>query len=280
MQVKQTIAAHSGDLEAAEAACAELMVVDDSTPSPVPYSSAQKAAKRRKRGHDDDQLLQSLQMRVHESGELLQVLAQPQPITATVAFANYMCDSLLSMSKRKFRKARSRFTAILSELLEEESDEEEPPIVHTVPAPASVRTSIAPATYQPPPHMWRHKAPAASVWGSQTTDYVDPYMQQPLQPQYQQQQPQCQQMMPPPPQHWFQLPPPLTTQQPSSASASAAFGSADQVLNQSPSAFDTSGQSMYNISGLSGMLNLSSGPDAASSPSGELKTPPPPEKNN
>jgi len=247
-------------------------VGEDSTPSPVPYSSAQKAAKRRKRGHDDDQLLQSLQMRVHESGELLQVLAQPQPITATVAFANYMRDSLLSMSKRKFRKARSRFTPILSELLDEESDEEEPPIVHTVPAPASVRTSRAPATYQPPRHMWRHKAPAASAWGSQATVYVDPFMQQPLQPQ-------CQQMMPPPPQHGFQLPPPLTTQQPSSASASAAFGSADQV-HQSPSAFDTSSQSIFNISGLSGMLNLSSDPISASTPSGELKTPPPPEKNN
>ena len=180
MQVKETIAAHSGDLEAAEAACAELMVGDDSTPSPVPYSSSQGKGKR---GQDDDQLLQSLQKRVHESEELLKVLAQPQPITATVAFANYMRDSLLSMSKRKFRKARSRFTQIPSELLDEESDEEEPPIVHTVPAPASVRTSIAPATYQPPRHMWGHKAPAASAWGSQTTVYVDPYMQQPLQPQ-------------------------------------------------------------------------------------------------
>jgi len=248
LQVKETIAAHSGDLEAAEAACAELVVDDDSTPSPVPSSSSQGKGKR---GQDDDQLLQSLQKRVHESGELLKGVAQPQPITANAAFANYVRDSLVSMSKRKFRKARSRINTILSELIDEESDEEEPPIVPTFPAPASVRPSSAPATstptasemYQPPPHMWRHKAPAASVWGSQTTDYVDPYMQQPLQPQYQQQQPQYQRMMPPPPQHGFQ-PPPQITQQPSSASASAAIGSADQVLNQSPSAFDTSGQSL------------------------------------
>ena len=285
MQVKETIAAHSGDLEAAEAACAELVVDDDSIPSPVPSSSSQGKGKR---GQDDDQLLQSLQKRVHESGELLKGVAQPQPITANAAFANYVRDSLVSMSKRKFRKARSRFNTILSELIDEESDEEEPPRVPTFPAPASVRTSLAPATYsptasgmyQPPRHMWRPKALAVSVWGSQTTVYVDPYMQQPLQPQYQQQQPQYQRMMPPPPQHGFQLLPPLITQQPSSASASAAIGSADQVPNQNPSAFDTSGQSMFNISGLSGMLNLSSGPDAASSPSGKLKTPPPPEKNN
>uniref|UniRef100_UPI0035901DB8 uncharacterized protein n=1 Tax=Myxine glutinosa TaxID=7769 RepID=UPI0035901DB8 len=66
--VKETIAAHSGDLEAAEAACAEIVVDDDSTPSPVPSSSSQGKGKR---GQDDDQLLQSLQKRVHESGELL-----------------------------------------------------------------------------------------------------------------------------------------------------------------------------------------------------------------
>uniref|UniRef100_UPI00358F1563 casein kinase I-like isoform X2 n=1 Tax=Myxine glutinosa TaxID=7769 RepID=UPI00358F1563 len=121
-----------------------------------------------KRGQDDDQLLQSLQKRVHKSGELLKGLAQPQPITATAAYTNYVRDSLVSMSKRKFRKARSRINTILSELIDEESDEEEPPIVPTFPAPASVRPGSAPATYtptasemyQPPPHMSPHKAPA------------------------------------------------------------------------------------------------------------------------
>jgi len=181
-----------------------------------------------------------------------------------------MRDCLLSMSMRKFRKARSRFTAILSEVLDEDSDDKEPRIVRTVSAPASVRGK-APATYQPPCHMWRHKAPAASAWGVETSVHVDPDMQQP----------QSEQMMPPPPQHGFQLPPPVITQQPSfaSASASAAIGSADQLPNQSPSAFDTSGHSIFNISGLSGMLNLSSDPISASTPSGELKTPPPPEHN-
>lgn len=276
--MKATIATHSGDLDAAEAACADIVVDDDSTPSTVPSSSSQRKGKR---GQDDDQLLQSLQKRMHESGELLKSLAQPQTITATAAFANYVRDSLVSMSKRKFREARSRINTILSDLMDEESDEEQPHL--TFPAPASVRprsatatyTSMASEMYQPPPHMWRRKAPAASVWGSQTADYVDQYMQQ---PQYQQQQPQYQRMMPPPPQHGFQ---PLhqITQQSSSAFVSAALGSAGRVLNQSPSALDTTSQSLSNMSGLSGVLNLSSGLLAASSPSRELNTPPPPENN-
>ncbi|XP_054629864.1 uncharacterized protein LOC129179970 isoform X2 [Dunckerocampus dactyliophorus] len=117
--VKATIAAHSGDLEAAEAACADIVVDDDSTPSPVPSASSQGKGKR---GQDDDPLLQSPQKRLHESGEILKGLTQPQPITATAAFANYVRDSLVSMSQRKFRKARSRINAILSELMDEESD--------------------------------------------------------------------------------------------------------------------------------------------------------------
>ena len=134
MQVKETIAAHSRDLEAA---CADLMVGEDkdNTSSAVPKLSSQAKGKR---GHDDDQFLQSLQKRVLDSGELLKVLVQPQPITATVAFANYLRDCLLSMSMRKFRKARSRFTAILSELLDEDSDDEEPHIPRAVSAPVSV----------------------------------------------------------------------------------------------------------------------------------------------
>ena len=178
---------------------------------------------------------------MQESGELLKGLAQPQPITATAAFANYVSDSLVSMCKRKFRKARSSINTILSELMDEESDEEEPPRVPTSSVPASVRPNSAPATYTPtasemyqtPPHMWRHKAPAQSVWGSQTADYVDQYMQQPLQPQYQEQQPQYQRMMPPPSQHGFQPPP----QQPSPASVSAG-----QAL--SSGALDTSSESL------------------------------------
>ncbi|KAJ3584092.1 hypothetical protein NHX12_014588 [Muraenolepis orangiensis] len=107
--VKTTIAAHSGDIEAAEAACADIVVDGDSTPS---TSSQHKG----KRGQDDDQLLQSLQKRVHESGELLKRLAQPQP------------NSFLRLpepgqhSPVQVRNGRSRINTILSELMDEESD--------------------------------------------------------------------------------------------------------------------------------------------------------------
>ena len=151
-------------------------------------------------------------------------------------------------------------------------------IPRAVSAPVSVR-SKAPTTYQPPLRMWTNEAPVASAWGVETSVHVDSDMQQS----------QSRQMMLPPPPHGFQLPPPVITQRPSfasasaytSASASAALGSADELLNQSPSAFDTSGhgQSILNISGLSAMLNLSSDLIGASMPSGELKTPPPPEHN-
>ncbi|KAJ3597124.1 hypothetical protein NHX12_003524 [Muraenolepis orangiensis] len=128
--VNTTIAAHSGDLEAA---CTDIVVDDDGTPSTASSSSSQGKGQR---GRDDDQLLRSLQKRVQESGDLLRGLAQPQPITATAAFANYVRDSLVSMPRRKFRKARSRINTILSELMEE-SDEEVP----TFPAPASMQIS-------------------------------------------------------------------------------------------------------------------------------------------
>lgn len=270
MQVKATIEAHSGNLEDAESACADI-IDDDSTMNTAKVFSQRKG----KRGQNDE-LLHTLQNRVHESGELLKGLAQPQPITAATAFANYVRDSLISMSTRKFRKARSRIHTILGELMDEESDEdeEETPKAPTTNAPA--RTSSASGTYiptasemyQPPPHMWRFKPPPASVWGSQTADYVNQYMQQPMQTHCQQQQPQYHQMMPPPAQ---------SKQQPNSVSA--AMGSASQVLNQSPSTLDTSGQSLGNMSGLSGLFNLSGGLDVARSSTGELNTPPPPEKN-
>ncbi|XP_046576392.1 uncharacterized protein LOC124284349 [Haliotis rubra] len=109
-----------GDLEATHA---DMVVVDHSMPSTVPSSCSQHLGKH---SQDNDQLLQSLQKRVHDSGELIKRLTQPQPITVTIAFANYVRDSLVSMCKDKFRKARSGINTILTELMDEESDEEEP----------------------------------------------------------------------------------------------------------------------------------------------------------
>lgn len=237
MQVKATILAHRGNLEAAEEACADLPAENGS-----PYPGSSSSSQRKGRcGQEEDDILLSLQKRVKESGELLQALANPrESITETAAFANYVRDSLITMPKRKFKKARTQINAILTHLMSEDSDEE----VHTirtnaVPASGVVQHPSAPPTAstsyktpwelcQPPPHMWTRQPPAASVWGSQTADYVHQYLQQPLEPQVQQKQ--------------------------------------SQDTQQSPSGTATSSHSFGNLSGLSAVLDLS-GLDGRSSPS-------------
>ena len=146
MQVKETIAAHSGDLEAAEAACADMMALQERSSSPVPHPYPSSQAKG-KRGHDDDELFQSLQKRVHESGELLKGLAQPQPVTANVAYANYMRDILVCMSRTKFRKARSGINGILNVLLDEDSDPDEAPTAYAFPTRAPMPSTAANENY-------------------------------------------------------------------------------------------------------------------------------------
>ena len=66
-----------------------------SSPVPHPYPSSQAKGKR---GHDDDDLLQSLQKRVDESGELLKGIAQHHPMAANVTYANYLRDSVVHVT--------------------------------------------------------------------------------------------------------------------------------------------------------------------------------------
>ncbi|XP_071511360.1 uncharacterized protein [Diadema antillarum] len=120
--MKATTAAHSRDhetakatetaraTEATKATEAAIVIDDDSMPPSVPSSSSQPTDRH---GQEDDPLLQSLQKKVTEFEELFKSLSQPQPISAAATFANYVRDSLLGMSKRKFRKARSRINIIL-----------------------------------------------------------------------------------------------------------------------------------------------------------------------
>ena len=211
--MKATIQQHRGDLDAAETACADMEIgLDELTPTPssTPTSS-------RKRPQDPDSaLLESLQKRVGESGTILKDLskAQQQPITARTAFANYVKDSLLTMSKAKYKKARSTINRLLSDLMDEDSHDDiasamgAPPIPATQqashsqpPRPSSTPSfgsfgSSAPSTseqYQPPPHMWRNVPPASSVWGSQSMEYREQYHQpHPQQPAQQTQQQQHQ----------------------------------------------------------------------------------------
>lgn len=261
--VRETIAAHSGDLDDAEAACVDMEVEDPADPRP-------STSQRKSKPAEDKDLIQSLQKSVQQSGEILKNLTAPQKVTSNEAFANYVRDSLVTMSKDKFKKARTRINRILTELMEEDSDEE--PTFATPHLPAS-RPSSAPAAasmsemYQPPPHMWRHRPPPASTWASQSSEYVYNYLQQPLQ-----QQPV--QYPAPPPQPQYQ--PVTTAVQPRSSVALSTFvASASQVLNPpSSSVLDTS-LNLDNISGLSGLLNVSSTGDSSTPASAEIVTPPP-----
>ena len=279
LQIKATIAEHPGDLAAAEDACTDQQLVQspDPTPEPTPSTSAAtssslpkgKGRGKRAKTDDDDALLSALQKRIDESGAALQDLQarQQQPVTERSTFANYVRDSLLSTSKRKYKTVRVAVNRILSDAREDDSDLEEatalPPTAHPIRMTAQIRPSSAPSSlhaapmssspspsemYQPPPQMWRHQAQAGSVWASQTPDYVDQYMQQPLIQRPQQQQQQQYQL----PRHLQQvrsMPPPTQMpvfqqqqhlQQQSGSSFSVAIGSASQELNQSPTAVDSS----------------------------------------
>ena len=222
LQVKAAIQQQRGDLDAAETACAEMEIgLDERTLPPSSTSSLS-----RKRPQDPDSaLLESLQKRVAESGTILKDLskAQQQPITARTAFANYVRDSPLTISKAKYKKARSTINRLLSNLMDEDSDDDVPSAMGapSIPAtqqprhiqpPQPLRPSSAPSfgpfgslspsaseQYQPPPHMWRYVTPASSVCGSQSMECMKQYHQQPFQHPHQQMiPPLVQQMMPPP----------------------------------------------------------------------------------
>jgi hypothetical protein len=267
----------------------------------------------RKRPQDPDSaLLESLQKRVSESGIILKNLSkdQQQPITARTTFVNYVKDSLLTMSKAKYKQARSTINRLLSDLMEENSDDDIPsamelpiPAIHQAShsqPPHPLRPSSAPSfssfgssaseQYQPPPHMWKNVPPASSVWGSQSTEYMEQYHQQPFQHLHQQ-------MPPPPPLHQImphhQQPRQQTQQQQqqqqrttTSTPVSAALGAAAQVLLDQPSPTQPSpdtafGNSLGNnstLSNFSGFSAIMGSPPGLGSEDGELNTPPQPGK--
>ena len=237
--MKDVIDAHHGNLNAAEAACTDLADYNTRTPS---ISRSKSKIRRNKKGQEDD-ILKSLQKSVHQSGAILKSLSLPQsqPINENTAFGNYVRDSLLTMNKRKFRKVRSAINRVLTQAMDEDSENEEEnprmlpntsPPVNTVITSAHLNPSRS-EMYQPPPNMWRHKPPQASVWASATPGYVQRYMQQPVQPQQLLPLQQEQNMLP-------QKSPDLQqpAQQHGSGSLSAVLGPVSQVLNQSPSFSD------------------------------------------
>ena len=293
-----------GDLDVAETACAGLEIgLDELTPTPscTPSSS-------RKRPQDQDSaLLESLQKRVAESGAILKDLskAQQPPITARTAFANYVKDSLLTMSKSNYKKARSTINRLLTDLMDEDSNDDIASAIVTPPIPATqqacpsqqphpLRPSSAPSfssfdssapvisqQYQPPPHMWRNVPPASSVWGSQSMEYMEQYNHQTFQhPHEQMPRPLLQQIMPRQTQQ--QLQQRTTTPTP----LSAALGYAAQVMRDQPSPTQPSPGTTFehNLPNISSQSNLSGFSAIIGTPTdigyqaGELNTPPRPGK--
>jgi len=204
-----------------------------SSPVPHPDPGAQANGKR---GHDDDDLLQSLQKRVDESGELLKGIAQRHPVAGNVAYANYLRDIVVCMSRTKFRKARSSFNQILTVLLDEDSDPEEAPTAYAFPARPPMPSTIA----------------IEKVQQMQSRD--------------QQKSDQCHSMMLHPSHHVYKRLTPVPVEQPGSASSPASMGSPGPQASCSHSDVETSTQSFSNISGFSTLLNMSSEPIATSTP--------------
>lgn len=191
LQLKATIQEHTGDLEADETACAEMQKGLEE-PTSV-HSSSRKTPR-----DPDNDILESLQKTVAESGSILKDIskAQQQPLTARRTFANYVKDSLLTMSKAKYKKARSTINNLLSELMEDSDDDTcgagtapPPPVpatqqpIHSQPSNTVRQGSSSfgyeqyqPASFDSPP-----------MWGSQSQYYHFQGMPaQQLQPQQQQ----------------------------------------------------------------------------------------------
>ena len=141
--MKATIQQHRGDLDVAKTACADIEIGLDQltrTPSATPSSS-------RKRAQDPESaLFQTLQKRVAESGTILKDLskAHQQAVTAHTAFANCVKDSLLTLSKAKYKKARSTINLLLSDLMDEDSDGSSPHPSNPASHPLSTTSPAAP----------------------------------------------------------------------------------------------------------------------------------------
>ena len=251
--MKATIQKYREDLDTAESVCADLEIGrDEFTPTASPKRST--SCKRPK--DPDRALFESLQKRVAESGSILKDLskAQLQPITSRTSFASYVKDSLLTMSKANFKKARSSINRLLTDLMDEDSDDDDdmPGATGISSIPASQQTthpqkshqmrsssassfssfsSSEPSTseqYQPAPHLWRNVPPASSVWGSQSMEFMEQYHQQPLQHPHQQMPTAHQQIIP---QQKVQQ----CTTTPSDSPVSNVLGYASQVLRDQPS---------------------------------------------
>ncbi|KAI8509464.1 hypothetical protein Bbelb_133120 [Branchiostoma belcheri] len=145
-----------------------------------------------KKRKQDDPTLQTLQDNLIQSGHLLKQLAEPAPLPSRRGnFANFVKDSLLTMSKAKYKVVKPAIWDILRKVdMEDDSsstddgDEPAPPLLSL----ASTATNPARPSSVPPKMTpsGQYQAPPSSLWWSATPHYMEQYRQAPLQRQYQQ----------------------------------------------------------------------------------------------
>jgi len=218
-----------------EEVCANIAEDQQRSSSPVHNPDTATQVKT-KRGHEDEELLLTLRKRVDESGELLKGIGQRHVVAGNVAYANYLREIVVCMSRTKFRKARCSFNQILNVLLDEDSDPDDAPTAYAFPARASIPSSVA----------------------SENVQFV--------QPSDQPNSDRCQDVMLPPSQHVYRQVTPMPVELPGSASSPASMGSPGPQTSSNRGFSDKSKQNESNISGFSTLLNLSSGPIASSTP--------------
>jgi len=218
-----------------EEACANIAEDQQRSSSPVANPDTATQAKT-KRGHEDEDLLLTLRKRVDESGEMLKVVGQRHPVAGNVAYANYLREIIVCMSRTKFRKARRSFNEILAVLLDEDSDPDDAPTVYAFPARATISSRVA----------------LENVRIVQPSDQTN--------------SDRCQALMLPPSQHVNRKVTSMQVELPGSASSPASMGSPGPQTSLSRGFLDKGTQNETNISGFSTLLNLSSEPIASSTP--------------
>ncbi|XP_066288465.1 uncharacterized protein [Branchiostoma lanceolatum] len=134
-------ARQGGDTLAQVAAQADMEEEDEETPSTSrPKNWTTTTTKKHKR--DDNPTLHTPQENLLQSGRLLKQTAEPANISRRVTFANFVRDSLLTMSKPKYKVAKAAIWDILHKLDMDDdsscSDDDE----HHTPSPLFITPSV------------------------------------------------------------------------------------------------------------------------------------------
>ena len=171
MQVRAIIAEQEGDLVAAEAALVEQGRDVDYT-EPMPPLLPRVHGKRVTALDDDTLSLQAIQQRVSESGAALAALkaASQQPVNSRTAFANYVRDSLLSMSDKNFKKARREINRVLSAIIVDEDDDDDT-FEAPLPRPSSSNLYV-PSRMSYPPYTSHETTPWQTPTSSRPTQQL------------------------------------------------------------------------------------------------------------